>query len=87
MDCCDLGSFLDALVCGTNLHISVVFAGKPGSGNAPSLSPCCTQKTDMHCNAKESGRGQFLYPLPYDGTKLYYTARKAYVWLLRKGCL
>ena len=32
MDCCDLGSFLDALVCGTNLHISVVFAGKPGSG-------------------------------------------------------
>lgn len=32
MDCCDLGTFLDALVCGTNLHISVVFAGKPGSG-------------------------------------------------------
>lgn len=31
MECCDLGTFLDAMVCGTNLHISVVFTGKPGS--------------------------------------------------------
>lgn len=31
MECCDLGTFLDALVCGTDLHISVVFTGKPGS--------------------------------------------------------
>ena len=31
MECCDLGTFLDALVCGTNLHISVVFSGKIGS--------------------------------------------------------
>jgi len=31
VDCCDLGTFLDALVCGTNLHISVVFTGRPGS--------------------------------------------------------
>lgn len=28
MECCDLGTFLDAMVCGTNLHISVVFVGK-----------------------------------------------------------
>ncbi len=31
MECCDLGTFLDAMVCGTDLHISVVFTGRPGS--------------------------------------------------------
>ena len=32
LDCCDLGTFLDTLVHGTNLHISVVFVGNSGSG-------------------------------------------------------
>lgn len=31
MEYSDLGTFLDAIVCGTNLHISVVFTGMPGS--------------------------------------------------------